>query len=276
MGLLCFGEIHSTNIFVTLKIFVGRQPTDKGRRNMKKWSFTKKHAWNQFGKLSSALLLIMSLPLLVNAHERHRIPAFDGADYDVLDPMKIPKFVQPLVIPPVMPYSKDQKADYNIAMRQFQQQILPGGIWHTPGPQYPATTVWSYGKAENTYDLSFTAPRPLAEGITFNYPAFTIEATQNQLTRVRWLNQLYDPRTHNFLPHLLSVDRTLHWANPELLACRDGSTHTDCKPAPSNGNILLKAYDGPVPIVTHVHGAHANPESDGYPEAWWLPECQES
>jgi len=30
-------------------------------------------------------------------------------------------------------------------------------------------------------------------------------------------------------------------------------------------------YTGPVPIVTHVHGAHVNPDSDGYPEAWWLP-----
>ncbi len=28
---------------------------------------------------------------------------------------------------------------------------------------------------------------------------------------------------------------------------------------------------GPVPIVTHVHGAHVDPNSDGYPEAWWLP-----
>jgi FtsP/CotA-like multicopper oxidase with cupredoxin domain len=26
-----------------------------------------------------------------------------------------------------------------------------------------------------------------------------------------------------------------------------------------------------VPIVTHVHGAHVQPHSDGYPEAWWLP-----
>ncbi|MHC4774551.1 MAG: cupredoxin domain-containing protein, partial [Planctomycetota bacterium] len=30
-------------------------------------------------------------------------------------------------------------------------------------------------------------------------------------------------------------------------------------------------YEGPVPIVTHVHGAHVDPHSDGYPEAWWLP-----
>ncbi|HEY5973483.1 MAG TPA: multicopper oxidase domain-containing protein, partial [Geobacteraceae bacterium] len=30
-------------------------------------------------------------------------------------------------------------------------------------------------------------------------------------------------------------------------------------------------YTGPVPIVTHLHGAHVNPESDGFPEAWYLP-----
>ena len=25
--------------------------------------------------------------------------------------------------------------------------------------------------------------------------------------------------------------------------------------------------------MTHVHGAHVGPESDGYPEAWWLPDA---
>ena len=30
-------------------------------------------------------------------------------------------------------------------------------------------------------------------------------------------------------------------------------------------------YTGPVPLVTHVHGAHVEGHSDGYPEAWWLP-----
>jgi spore coat protein A len=30
-------------------------------------------------------------------------------------------------------------------------------------------------------------------------------------------------------------------------------------------------YMGPVPIVTHVHGAHTAEDSDGYAEAWYLP-----
>ncbi len=223
--------------------------------------------WGIFYSLS---LIGLFLPLAAQALPT--IPAFDGADYDVLDPEAIPKYVQALVIPPVMPKSTDAKADYNIAMRQFKQQILPGGVWGVG--DYPATTVWSYGKAEDPYDLNYTAPMPLSNpnATTFNYPALTVEAKQNQLTRVRWINELYDPDTGNYLPHLLPVDRTLHWANPEQLTCKDGSgAHVDCKPASSNGSILQEAYDGPVPIVTHVHGAHVNPESDGYPEAWWLP-----
>jgi len=47
-----------------------------------------------------------------------------------LDPTSIPKYVIPLVIPPVM--KDDGTADsYDIAVREFKQQILPGGIWNT-------------------------------------------------------------------------------------------------------------------------------------------------
>ena len=35
---------------------------------------------------------------------------------------------------------------------------------------------------------------------------------------------------------------------------------------------FLAGGEFPVPIVTHVHGSHADPESDGYAEAWWLPD----
>ena len=47
-----------------------------------------------------------------------------------LDPTTVPKYVTPLVIPPVM--NNDGAANsYDMAVRQFQQQILPGGIWNT-------------------------------------------------------------------------------------------------------------------------------------------------
>lgn len=161
-----------------------------------------------------------------------------------LDPTTIPKYTQPLVIPPVMPPTSIIKQRsgknidyYEIAVRQFQQGILPAPL--------PLTTVWGYGSVNHPG--------------TFNYPSFTIEAKWNAPVRVKWINQLVDANG-DYLPHLLPVDQTLHWANPPGgVAGRD--MH-GMDPTP---------YAGPVPMVPHVHGAHTNDHSDGYAEAWWLP-----
>jgi spore coat protein A len=81
--------------------------------------------------------------------------------------------------------------------------------------------------------------------------------------RVKWINGLVDANGR-FLPHLLPVDPTLHWANPP-----GGEAGRDTRPtfASTPGR-----YTGPVPLVTHVHGADGvGDESDGYAEAWYLP-----
>jgi spore coat protein A, manganese oxidase len=167
-----------------------------------------------------------------------------------LDPMTIPKYVEPLVIPPAMPQGPQERrpADlpaetdyYEIAVRQFQQPILPARL----GLQ---TTVWSYG-AKNQPD-------------SFHSPAFTIEATVDRPVRVKWVNELMDANG-NFLPHLLPVDPTLHWANPG-----GGATARDQRP---RFRQMPEAYAGPVPIVVHLHGGHNAEESDGFTEAWYPP-----
>jgi spore coat protein A, manganese oxidase len=159
-----------------------------------------------------------------------------------LDPATIDKYVLPLVIPPAMPItSTTPRYDfYRIAVRQFQQQILPAGL--------PKTTVWSYG----------------SQGMpgSFNYPAFTVEAKYNREVRVRWVNELVDA-TGNYLPHLLTVDPTLHWANPP-----GGVSGRDSRPDFTD---TPRPYTGPVPIVTHLHGGHSTQENDGFAEAWFLP-----
>jgi len=139
-----------------------------------------------------------------------------------------------------MPGNKDL---YRIAVRQFSQRIL--------SPPHPETTVWSYGSVDY--------PGTVAQGGSFNYPAFTIEALADRKVSVEWRNELIDANG-NFLPHLLPVDQTLHWANPP--GGKNGRDRRGMDPTP---------YMGPVPIVTHVHGAHATEESDGYAEAWYLP-----
>jgi spore coat protein A len=130
---------------------------------------------------------------------------------------------------------------YEIAVRQFQQTILPARLGLK-------TTVWSYGAIDQPE--------------TFNYPAFTIEATADRPVRVKWINDLVDA-DGNYLPHPLPVDPTLHWANP-------GGESTD-----RHGHPTFRStpgpYTGPVPLVTHLHGGHSTEESDGYTEAWYLP-----
>jgi spore coat protein A, manganese oxidase len=168
-----------------------------------------------------------------------------------LEPLSIPKYATPLVIPPAMPRTRKltvrggKNIDYyEIAVRQFQQQVLPAGL--------PPTTVWSYGSANHPG--------------SFNFPAFTIEAKWRAPVRVKWINDLKDPLSGQYLPHLLAVDPTLHWANPG-----GGLDGRDMRPSFSN---TPDPYTGPVPIVTHLHGASGvGDESDGYAEAWYLPDA---
>ena len=156
-----------------------------------------------------------------------------------LDPATIPKYASPLYIPPAMPKSSnDSSVDYyEIAARQISQQILPKPL--------PKTTVWAYGSSNNQK--------------TFHSPSYTIEATTNRPVQVKWTNDLKD-RNGNFLPHLLPVDQTVHWANPPGGPGGQDSMGADPNP-----------YTGPVPLVTHLHGANVVPGSDGYPESWTLP-----
>jgi len=170
-----------------------------------------------------------------------------------LDPAAVPKYLTPLLIPPVMPKAGTitqpggKPIDYyEISVRQFSEQILPAGL--------PATTVWGYGAVASASKKGL---------LLHNAPSLTIEASWNRPVRVKWINQLVDA-SGNYLPHLLPVDPTLHWANPP-----GGTMGRDMRPTFTS---TPGPYTGPVPIVTHVHGAvGVGDDSDGYAEAWYLP-----
>jgi spore coat protein A, manganese oxidase len=195
----------------------------------------------QYGAAGGAALF---LPVRIGSRD-----ALAQVPGGTLPPGSIPKYVTPLVIPPAMPRSAGLPTPgahsvdyYEIAVRQFRQHILPERMGLSP------TTVWSYGSVSHPG--------------TFNYPAFTIEASWRRPVRVKWINQLVDANG-NYLPHLLPVDQTLHWANPP------GGPHG----RDSHGSDPTR-YTGPVPIVTHLHGGHTSEESDGFPEAWYLPKAK--
>jgi FtsP/CotA-like multicopper oxidase with cupredoxin domain len=174
-----------------------------------------------------------------------------------LNPDDVDKYVTPMLIPPAMPKAGritmrgGQPADYyEISMRQFEEQILPSGM--------PATTVWGYGAVRSA------SPKGL---LLHHAPSLTIEAKWNRPVRIKWINELVDDNG-DFLPHLLPVDPTLHWANPP-----GGTQGRDMRPD-FTGQPTPGPYTGPVPIVTHLHGAAGvGDESDGYAEAWYLPDA---
>ncbi|HVQ17463.1 MAG TPA: multicopper oxidase, partial [Actinomycetes bacterium] len=168
-------------------------------------------------------------------------------------PTSVPKYQTSLLVPPVMPRAGvlpnrggKQVDYYEISMRQISQQILPAGL--------PATTVWGYGA------VASMGSRVM---LIHNAPSLTIEAEWDRPVRVKWINDLRDGEG-NYLHHLLPVDPTLHWANPG-----GGPEGRDERPTFEE---TPHPYTGPVPIVTHVHGAvGVGDESDGYSEAWYLP-----
>jgi FtsP/CotA-like multicopper oxidase with cupredoxin domain len=174
-----------------------------------------------------------------------------------LDPASVPKFVTPLLIPPVMPRAgvisrrRGKPIDtYEISMEQVSQQILPAGL--------PTTTVWGYGAVRATKAGAL---------LLHHAPSLTIEAQWKRPVRVKWINGLKDA-DGNYLPHLLPVDPTLHWANPP-----GGTDGRDMRP---EFNSTPGPYTGPVPIVTHLHGSSGvGDESDGYAEAWFLPDADD-
>jgi FtsP/CotA-like multicopper oxidase with cupredoxin domain len=116
--------------------------------------------------------------------------------------------------------------------------------------------VWGYGAVKSAN------PKGL---LLHNAPSLTIEAHANRPVEIKWINDLKDA-DGNYLPHLLPVDPTLHWANPP-----GGMDGRDTRPVFTE---TPGAYTGPVPTVAHVHGAvGVGDESDGYAEAWYLPDA---
>ena len=131
-------------------------------------------------------------------------------------------------------------------MRQFAQQILPAGM--------PATTVWGYGAIKSASKKGL---------LIHNAPSLTIEA-QVEPAGAGQVDQRPGGRERQLpaAPAAGRPDAALGQpAGRRRRAATRARLRRDARP-----------YTGPVPIVTHVHGAvGVGDESDGYAEAWYLP-----
>src|SRR5512133_3422148 len=165
---------------------------------------------------------------------------------------------------------------YSISVKKFQQGLSLPVAWgfggsglNDPATNTPfAATTWAYGYGSGGagwilpyYDTTKTnpatglpvatgtpvtgnAPPPFANGTLastgiWHWPAPSIKGTKGRPVRVQWLNELVNEIPTGFDPTIC------------------GATPADCFP-----------YNR---IVTHVHGAHVTPESDGQVHAWNTP-----
>src|SRR5712692_3870965 len=159
-----------------------------------------------------------------------------------------PHFADQLPLPPPTPKATPTSGFtgdyYEIAEGQKTQQKLPAG--------FMPTTVWAFGPRNSS-----------ATSDDFFYPAHPIIAKVDKPVRVKWINDLVDSQG-NFIAHPLPIKRDEHLADPSGL-CEGRKTPPDCAGSPKG------QYTGPVPTIKHLHGAHTTSNSDGIPEAWYLP-----
>jgi FtsP/CotA-like multicopper oxidase with cupredoxin domain len=160
----------------------------------------------------------------------------------------IPKFVEPV---PVFAGQRVGGPLVSVSMQEARQQVLPASVYDKlHGPSRGGTHVWAYqvsGQDAVTGNPVTRAP---------NYPGVTVEAKRNVATTVVYSNELRTPALQDLLP----VDQTIDWADPLGLGCQYQRTMSPT---------CMKAYNGPVPTVVHLHGSEVPPAFDGGPDAWF-------
>ena len=163
----------------------------------------------------------------------------------LLDGNSIPKFVDPL--PTFNGRRINGSVTLNISMQEFQQRVLPASVYAgLRAPFNAGTFLWGY-------NINNTGA---------SWPARTIEVTRGTATTAIYTNNLRNTR----LQSLLTVDQSLHWADPLGTTARN-----NCVNGPPLAGPCTQPYAGPIPAVVHLHGAEVLSQFDGNPDAWFTP-----
>jgi spore coat protein A, manganese oxidase len=155
----------------------------------------------------------------------------------------IPQFMQPLT---TFVGRRVSSSSVLVRMFEFQQRILPDSIYNPlPAPFNAGSYAWGYAVSGN--DPTTTAAPTRAPQTSF--PGITVEAQKGTPTTVQYVNDLPQAPV---LRKYLTIDRTIHWADPL-----------------KQGHVFTADYTGPIPTVVHLHGGEDQSTSDGAPEAWF-------
>ncbi|MEY9935536.1 spore coat protein A [Catenulispora sp. GP43] len=142
----------------------------------------------------------------------------------------IPKYVTDLA---TFSGQRVRAASMTTAFVEFAQQVLPPSMY--PSAYSEGTWVWGYQVAD----------RPAS------WPGFTVEALAGRPTTVRYVNRLPGVDCGSRVAPLLTVDQTIHWADP------------------LNQMGSFTPYRGPIPAVAHLHGGEVPSGADGGPQGWF-------
>lgn len=154
-----------------------------------------------------------------------------------------------------------ERPNLRVTMREVDQQVLPAGAPDQCGLgiTFRPTRIWAYETSDAvTGELLGPA----------HWPGVTIETRRFHPTTVEYVNELPSFDTTNplgpgLVQGLLTVDQTIHWANPPATNCVDGPPRTDCETSNTT------PYRSVVPAVVHLHGAEVPSAFDGGPQEWF-------
>lgn len=193
-------------------------------------------------KIYIKLVMLAALIVLLSAcgKETSTTTVQGASKNTLLNPLALQQFATPL---PVIPVATPDTATvsgsdyYTVVVEQtsgydFGLRKKDGSEFINPATNAPIrTAVWGY----------------TTNGIKAGYLGATIEARSTLAGEsgkpvvVKYTNILKDSNGNLLTRHLLTVDSTLDGAN---------------------------MGESEIRVVTHLHGGHVAPESDGHPEAW--------
>lgn len=163
----------------------------------------------------------------------------------MIDSKTIPKYTSNLDILPVFKPIYEYDCTLNKYIPTYKVDIIKTEVQMLPD-DYPKTTVYAYGgivySNDDTEEYVSSTPGP----------SFVVE--KNEAISVEWRNKIDDE-------HILPVDPTLHWANPNNFIVPP-------KPWPPFPPGFIEAQF-PVPTVTHLHGGETEAKYDGFPDSWF-------
>jgi spore coat protein A, manganese oxidase len=191
-----------------------------------------------------SVLSIVFIPAVILVSGLHK-EAF--AQQVPLDGSTIAKYVDQLPdIPQV-----SAAAPFTVSACEFKANVLPSTFAPAVGA-YAGTWVWGYKTGTACPDVAQS---------TFIGPLIT--ANRGAEATVTYKNQLGTAAASHLMSYI--VDQTIHWANPNGLAC--SMMTLDCVTNPADP--CCQKYTGFIPTVPHLHGGQTPSEFDGGPDQWF-------